>query len=68
MTNLTATDAFEAEEKVNWYRLRWKIEEFFKTLKSGCCVEQCRLNTATKLTKMITLKSIIAFKLMYIPK
>ncbi|WP_420836499.1 hypothetical protein, partial [Candidatus Fukatsuia symbiotica] len=39
--------------------MRWKIEEFFNTLKSGCCVEQCRLNTATKLTKMITLKSII---------
>ncbi|WP_342220938.1 IS4 family transposase [Candidatus Fukatsuia endosymbiont of Tuberolachnus salignus] len=68
LTNLTATDAFEAEEKVNGYRLRWKIEEFFKTLKSGCCVEQCRLNTATKLTKMITLKSIIAFKLMHMTK
>ncbi len=68
LTNLTATDAFEAEEKVNGYRLRWKREEFFNTLKSGCCVEQCRLNTATKLTKMITLKSIIAFKLMYMTK
>ncbi|WP_162860052.1 transposase [Candidatus Fukatsuia symbiotica] len=53
---------------MNEYRLRWKIEELFNTLKSGCCVEQCRLNTATQLTKMITLKSIIAFKLMHMTK
>jgi hypothetical protein len=68
LTNLPVTDADSAVEKVMWYGLRWKIEEFFRTLKSGCSIEQCRLNTAEKLMKMVMLKSVIAFKLMYLAK
>ncbi|WP_375316436.1 transposase [Wolbachia endosymbiont (group A) of Colletes cunicularius] len=26
----------DAIEKINWYKLRWKIEEYFRILKSGC--------------------------------
>jgi hypothetical protein len=68
LTNLPVMDAESAKEKIRWYQLRWKIEEFFRTLKSGCLIEQCRLNTADKLKKITILKSIIAFKLMYLTK
>lgn len=68
LTNLTVEDAESAAEKLKWYGLRWKIEEFFRTLKSGCAIESCRLSTAAKLKKMVMLKSVIAFKLMYLAK
>ena len=35
LTNLRVTHFDEAYEKVLWYCLRWRIEMFFKVLKSG---------------------------------
>ncbi len=29
-----------------WYSMRWKIELFFKVLKSGCDAEKLKLRTA----------------------
>lgn len=43
ITNL-AVDSFEdAVQNLQWYALRWKIEAFFKTLKTGCKIEDVRL-------------------------
>ena len=53
---------------INWYKLRWKIEEYFKILKSGCKIEDARLSTREKLERLIAIKSIIAFKLLYLSK
>ena len=43
LTNLPVNSFDEAYEKVLWYCLRWRIEMFFKVLKSGFRVEACRL-------------------------
>jgi hypothetical protein len=66
LTNVPVTSPAEALERVHWYRLRWSIESFHRILKSGCAVEQCRLSTAARLTRYLTLSSIIAWKLFWL--
>lgn len=36
LTDLPVRSRREAIEKIRWYAMRWKIETFHKTLKSGC--------------------------------
>jgi hypothetical protein len=66
LTNLPVETAREALEKVQWYCLRWKIEVFHKILKSGLRVEECRLQTAERLIRYLTVMSIIAYRLFFI--
>ena len=53
---------------LNIYKLRWKIEEYFRALKSGCKIGAVRLSSGTKLKKFIAIKSLIAFKILYLSK
>jgi hypothetical protein len=53
MTDLIVVDFDEAVEKLKWYSLRWKIEVFFKILKSGCKVTDSKLRTAAYIGKWL---------------
>lgn len=66
LTNMPVTTLDEAKEKVHWYSLRWRIEMFFKILKSGFKVEDCRLGDADRLIRYLTVMSIIAWRLFMI--
>lgn len=66
LTNVPVNSYSDAIERVRWYKLRWHIESFHKVLKSGCNIELCRLETADRLERYITLFSIIAWKLYWI--
>jgi len=66
LTNLPVTNFQEACEKVKWYCLRWRIEMYFKVLKSGFKVEDCRLATADRLTRYLSVMSIVAWRLFMI--
>jgi hypothetical protein len=66
LTNLPVNDFANATEKVEWYGMRWGIETWHKVLKSGCTVEDCRLETADRLKRHLALFSIIAVRLMYV--
>lgn len=68
LTNVPVSNFEEAIERINWYKLRWKIEEYFRVLKSGCKIEASRLSAGTKLQKLIAIKSLIAFKILYLSK
>lgn len=63
ITNQPVSNFEEACERVRWYSLRWRIEMFFKVLKSGFRVEACRLGTANRLICYLTLMSIVAWRL-----
>jgi hypothetical protein len=63
LTNLCVSNFEEACEKVRWYCLRWRIEMFFKILKSGFRVEACRLAYADRLARYLTVMSIVAWRL-----
>ncbi len=50
---------------VRIYKMRWHIELYFKSLKTGCGVEKCRLQSAQKLIHYIALQSIIAWRILW---
>ena len=63
LTNYAVHCFNDAVQIVKWYRCRWQIEIFHKILKSGCAIEECRLQTDERLHPFIALKSIIAWRL-----
>jgi transposase Tn5 family protein len=62
LTNVPVHSFADAGQRVTWYQKRWHIEEFHKMLKSGCRVEPCRLQTAQRLIRYVTLDSVIAWR------
>jgi hypothetical protein len=65
LTNIPVFNHDDAIERINWYKIRWRIEEFHRILKSGCTVEECRLETADRLKRYSTLMSIVAWRLLW---
>jgi hypothetical protein len=65
LTNMPVTTVEQALLKISWYRRRWAIEEFHKILKSGCAVEDCRLQTAERLKRYIALFCLIAWRIFW---
>jgi hypothetical protein len=63
LTNTSVTSFDEAYQVIQWYCSRWQIEVFHKVLKSGCRVEECRLQTTDRLFAFIALMSVIAWRL-----
>jgi hypothetical protein len=66
VTSEPVTTLDEALEKIEWYKLRWQIEIFFRILKSGCRVEASRLTDANRLQKYIALMAVIAWRIFFL--
>jgi len=66
LTNMNVSNIQDAINMGKWYRLRWQIECYHRVLKSGCKIEDCRLETFDRLKKYVRLKSIIAFRLLWL--
>lgn len=66
ITNLPVETHADAVHKLDWYALRWNIETFFKTLKSGCRIEQLRLTTADRLANCIALCCVVAWRVSWL--
>ena len=63
LTNTAVASFEEAQQVIGWYCCRWQIEVFHKVLKSGCRVEDCRLQTADRLQSFVALMSVIGWRL-----
>jgi hypothetical protein len=63
ISNLPVASHDDAVRLLGWYARRWTIETFFKTLKTGCRIEEVRLTTATRLANFIALCCIIAWRI-----
>lgn len=61
-------NAHEAMQCVNWYRLRWTIEEYHKCLKTGCKIEAAQLKRAHSLKALLGFAGIIAARLLQASK
>jgi hypothetical protein len=66
LSNRVVNGIAEAEELINWYLCRWEIELFFKVLKSGCQIEASQLRCYKKLERVLVIKMIIAWRIMYL--
>jgi hypothetical protein len=67
---LVTTEAVRTQEEVetvvDWYRARWKIEEYFKALKTGCAWRDRQLETREGLLKTLAILIPIAWNLLAI--
>jgi hypothetical protein len=68
LTDLPINTAEEAWEKVEWYRLRWGIEEWHRVLKSGCAIEQREFKTAEHIKRVLTFDLIMAWRILALIK
>ena len=58
----------EACEKLRWYTLRWGIEVYHRTLKSGCQIEQRQLGTAERLEACLAIDLVVAWRIFHLAK
>ena len=66
LTDLPVENLDAAIEKMDWYAQRWKIETFHKVLKSGCRAEDAKLRTAERLTNLIAVFCIVAWRVFWL--
>ncbi len=63
LTSLPVDSAEAAREVIGFYLKRWKIEDYFRILKSGCRVEYLAFRTADRLTCAIAINAVIAWRI-----
>ena len=63
LTTLPVQSRQDAERVLNWYRLRWRIEDWHRVLKSGCKVEHLGHRTGERIERAVTINAVIAWRL-----
>ena len=64
LTNVAVETVKQAWERVDWYTIRWVIEEFHKGQKTGCSIEKPQVEKAARLEPLIALLSVVALTLL----
>ena len=64
LTTVEVRSAGTAAEVVGYYLQRWRIEDFFRVLKSGCKVETLAFRTADRLQRAIAINAVIGWRIM----
>jgi len=68
LTTLPVTTFEEAIEKLAWYTLRWGIEVYHRTLKSGCKVEERQLGDADRIETCLAIDMVVAWRIFHLAK
>jgi hypothetical protein len=63
-TSLPVATFDDAWQVIDYYEMRWLIEEYHKALKTGCSVESRQLHAAQRLEAMVALTSVVAVRLL----
>ena len=58
----------DAGERLRWYALRWGIEVYHRTLKSGCRIEDRRLATADRIEACLAIDMVVAWRVYLLTK
>ena len=64
LTTLAVQSRQDAEQVLEWYRLRWRIEDWHRVLKTGCKVEYLAHRTGERIERAVTINAVIAWRLM----
>jgi len=64
LTSERVDDIDNAKRITGYYTCRWVIEEWHRSLKEGCGIEKSRLDDAEDHLRLISIKSVIAVRLM----
>ena len=66
VTTLPIDTLAQVQEIVQYYCLRWQIEIFFRTLKTGCRVEERLFERLSRTLNCVAVYSIIAWQITYL--
>lgn len=68
LTTCEVTTFEHAIEKLRWYCIRWGIEIYHKTLKSGCKIENRQLGSADRIESCLAIDMIVAWRIYNLTK
>ena len=68
LTTLEVKNFEQALEKVDWYNKRWGIEEYHKTLKSVCRIEDRQLGDRTVWQNCLAIDLVVAWRIEHVKK
>ena len=63
LTTLAVAGREDAERVLEWYKLRWRIEDWQRVLKSGCKVEYLGHRRGERIERAVTINAVIAWRL-----
>lgn len=66
LTSLPITTFEEVLQILDYYVARWIVEVYFRTLKTGCRVEEIQLETMARLQNCLAFYKIIAARVLYL--
>jgi hypothetical protein len=66
VTTLPIDNAEQVETIIRYYCLRWQIEVFFRTLKSGCRIEYRQFEALDRVLNCLAVFSVVAWRVMYV--
>jgi hypothetical protein len=66
LTTLSITRVEDVLRVVDYYVARWTVEIYFRTLKTGCRVEEIQLETKSRLKNCLAFYNIIAWRVLYL--
>lgn len=58
----------QALERLKWYTLRWGIEVYHRTLKSGCKIEERQLGHADRIEACLAIDLVVAWRILHLTK
>lgn len=68
LTTLEVNDFAQALEKIDWYKRRWGIEEYHRTIKSVCRIESRQLADRTVWENCLAVDLVVAWRVEHIKK
>ena len=68
VTTLPINDVEQVKQIISYYSIRWQIEIYYRTLKSGCRIEDRQFETLDRILNCLAVYSIIAWKVMYLSR
>jgi len=66
LTTLAVKNCEQAHQRLSWYSVRWAIEVFHRTLKSGCRIEDRQLENAHRLETCLAIDMVVAWRILHL--
>jgi hypothetical protein len=64
LTTESVAEFSDSQTVIDFYRARWTIEDWHKVLKTGCRIEERRLETWERMEVLLSVYSVIAWKVL----
>src|SRR5207302_10218741 len=66
LTTLPISTKAEVRRVADYYKIRWGCEVYFRTLKSGCRIEDLQLETSERMMACIAVYLVVAWRVLYL--